>query len=124
MRKLANFRRAEVIDGTQLFGNDMLPATVKMVGWFINHDENNIRISWSVAGDGDKSILDLSLTYIETFDTNYDKEIISPENISALKVKNILISSHDFEDEIYGTIKRISPGINIITIYRGDTHQD
>ncbi len=32
------------------------PITCKNVGWFVNHDENNIRITWSVAGDGDKAI--------------------------------------------------------------------
>ncbi len=91
--------------------------------------------SFSVYGAGDhtRAILEKfnfldKIEYFIDSDPNkwgerfYDKEIISPENISALKLKNILIYSHDFEDEIYDTIKRISPGINIITIYRGDTH--
>ncbi len=35
---------------------DRQPATCKTVGWFVNDDKDNIRLTWSVAEDGDKSI--------------------------------------------------------------------
>jgi len=47
----------------------------------------------------------------------HNKTIISPEEISSLKIENILISSHDFEKEIYSTIKKVSNHVNVSTIY-------
>ena len=32
------------------------PAMCKTVGWFVNDDKDSIRLTWSVAEDGDKSI--------------------------------------------------------------------
>lgn len=47
----------------------------------------------------------------------YDKKIISPNNILSLDIKNILISSHDFEKEIFTNIKEIAKHVNVMTIY-------
>jgi 2-polyprenyl-3-methyl-5-hydroxy-6-metoxy-1,4-benzoquinol methylase len=47
----------------------------------------------------------------------FDKLIISPQEIEQKNIKNILISSHDFEDEIYNKLEIIFPGLNLITIY-------
>jgi len=48
----------------------------------------------------------------------YNKKIISPQEIESLHIKNILVSSHDFEHEILQTIKKnIKEKINIITLY-------
>lgn len=35
---------------------DFQPALCKNVGWFVNEDKDNIRLTWSVCDDGDKSI--------------------------------------------------------------------
>lgn len=48
----------------------------------------------------------------------FDKLIISPEEIKQKDIKNVLISSHDFEDEIYQKLKKMFPSLNIITIYK------
>lgn len=48
----------------------------------------------------------------------YGKKILSPIQIKENKIKNILISSHDFEEEIFTTIRNIDETINIITIYK------
>ncbi len=36
---------------------DTQPASCKTVGWFVNDDKLNIRLTDSVAGDGDKSVV-------------------------------------------------------------------
>lgn len=47
----------------------------------------------------------------------FDKLIISPEEIEQKNIKNILISSRDFENEIYNKLKVLFPKLNLITIY-------
>lgn len=51
----------------------------------------------------------------------YGKKIISPSEMISLGIKNILISSHDFEKEIFNTIKKLNENINVITIYKAYT---
>lgn len=54
----------------------------------------------------------------KTGNTFYGKKIISPAEIKKNQIKNILISSHDFELEIFKTIQDIDNSINIVTIYK------
>lgn len=49
--------------------------------------------------------------------TFFDKLIISPEEIKQKDIINVLISSHDFEYEIYSKLKLMFPYLNLITIY-------
>lgn len=36
---------------------DMKPASCKTIGWFVNDDKNNIRLTGTVSEDGDKDIV-------------------------------------------------------------------
>ena len=47
----------------------------------------------------------------------FGKLIISPEEIKKKNIINILISSHDFEYEIYSKLKVMFPYLNLMTIY-------
>ena len=47
-----------------------------------------------------------------------DRAVIGPENIVSENIKNILISSHDFEEEIFQSLCQMSEhGIRIIRLY-------
>jgi hypothetical protein len=47
-----------------------------------------------------------------------DRVVIGPENIVSENIKNILISSHDFEEEIFQSLCHISEhGIRVIRLY-------
>ncbi len=48
----------------------------------------------------------------------FDKLIISPEEIKQKEIKDVLISSHDFEEEIYHKLKTMFSSLNIISIYK------
>ncbi len=47
----------------------------------------------------------------------FDRTVLSPMEIKEKKITDILISSHDFEKEIYDTINKFANNINIFTIY-------
>ena len=36
--------------------HEFQPAYCKNIGWFVNDDKDNIRLTWSVCDDGDKAI--------------------------------------------------------------------
>lgn len=83
------------------------------------------------AGEHTKFILEKVdiLEYVDCFiDSNkskhgkyfYGKKIIAPRDIEKEGLSHIMISSHDFEDEMYNTIKENSNNIEIITLYRGE----
>lgn len=56
---------------------EIQPATCKSVGWFVNEDETNIRITSSVADDGDKSIVVIPKGTIRNVQKiNYKRRII------------------------------------------------
>ena len=82
------------------------------------------------AGEHTKFIIksfDLLLDHIQYFiDSDpkkwghkfFDKKIISPNDIKDSGIQNILISSHDFEQEIYNTLTHtVSNDINLIRLY-------
>lgn len=126
-RKKKDENTKYLIDFFTKYSNNKNRFLSKMESIF-QFDEKN-KISIYRAGDHTKFLLERFdiLDRVEYFiDSDlrksgklfYGKNILSPIKIKEKKIKNILVSSHDFEEEIFTTIKNIDDTINIITIYK------